>query len=552
MNATQETHAQAVADMDAGAFFAALESMEEEDQRTALRARFRYDHEAFARFLWPDRFGLPFNGFHASMFSRHDAKPWDRRVKTTRDVVAAPRGYAKSTIACFSQVVHAIVYELEACIVILSAGQRLAFAQVKDIKGAVEDRESMLWWLYGEIEASGPVSEYVVSLKGRPTVAILPGSFGADVRGWKHPTRGIRPTLVIVDDGEKKDRVRSPEQRRIWWDFLTKDVMKLGPREGGMRLQVRGTVLHTDSMLSRCLGHAGFRSEKWAAIISWPAHPDLWAHCGRLWADLTNLDREDAAEAYYLANKSAMDEGVEVLDPGTEDIYQLYTQIWGEGLASFLQEKQNDPRDPSASVFDVERFARCRIEGATLVAADGRRIALKDLRRRAMRWDPALGDAAGDYTALAVGLRDRYGYTYIVDGWLKKAKPSAQLTAMWALAERWGIQRVSLESNGFQRLLGESFAREKEERKEKGLYWRVACIEEPSTANKGARIAGLEPDCHNGWLQFAERLPPEGEGQFADFPSGGHDDWPDAVEGVHARLGGRPVATETRPGHRLR
>lgn len=551
MTPGDEAMARRVATISQPEFMGLLGYMSPSEQKNALWLRFRFDLKGFCRYLWPERFDLPFNALHDSILSRSDDPGWRSRVVNTRDALAAPRGYAKSTLSCFAQVIHAIVYDLEACIVLLSAGQRLALAQVKDIKTAVENRESLLWDLYGPIRTEGPVSEFLVAADGNQLTAILPGSFGSDVRGWRHPTRGIRPGLVIVDDGEKKDRVRNPEQRRIWWDFLMKDVDKLGPRQGGMRLWVRGTVLHMDSMLSRALSHPGFKSEKWRAIISWPERPELWAECSRIWCNLTDPERDLNARAFYEAHWVEMNEGVQVLDPDVEDVYQLYTQIWGGGLAAFLQEKQNDPRDPSASVFDLDRFARCRIQGGTLITADRRRLDLKKLRRRGMRWDPALGDASGDFAALAVGLRDEWGYTYVVDGWLKKGKPSEQLAAMWALAERWQIRRVSLESNGFQVLLGESFRRERAERKAAGKYWQVDCIEEPSTDNKEMRIAALEPDCHNGWIQFAERLPPEGDGQFSDFPNAAHDDWPDAVEGLHRRLGGRPVEMESRSQRRF-
>ena len=541
-----EQLARETSEMTPEAFLELIDPLPWEEQRDWLWLRFRFRVDEFCRYCWPDRFSLPFNDLHYSIMSRSEAPSWRYRVTTTRDSIAAPRGYAKSTLSCFVQPIHAIVYDLEACIVILSAGQRLAHAHVKDIKNAVEDQEGALWGLYGPFQTDGPVSEFLVAPAGLSAAAILPGSFGSDVRGWKHPTRGIRPGLVIVDDGEKKDRVRNPDQRRFQWDFLTKDVMKLGPAEGGMRLWVRGTVLHVDSMLAKTLTHPGFTAEKWAAIISWPDRPELWAQCGRVWCDLMDPDRETAAREFYEDNQEAMDEGVEVLAEGTEGIYQLYTQIWGEGLASFLQEKQNDPRDPDAQVFVVSRFIRCRIEGNELVTGDTppRRIELADLRRKFIRWDPALGDAAGDFAGLFVGARDRFGYTFILDGWLKKAKPSAQLAAMWALAERWGVRKVSLESNGFQRLLGETFMREKKARRESSppKYWRVECIEEPSTTNKETRIASLEPDCHNGWIQFSERLPPELFQQFDDFPSAAHDDGPDAVEGCHAGLGGRAIA----------
>ncbi len=551
---TPETEALArkVAAIPAAEFHRRLRDMDAEQYRNALYLRFRFDYESFCRWCWPDRYLLPFNELTRSILSRSDAPGWRYRVKNTRHAIAAPRGYGKSELGCYAQIIHAIMYDLEACIMMLSCTADLAKGQVKDIRNACSDSESPLWSIYGPIEVEGPLSETLISPAGLPPAAIFFAGFGGTVRGTKHITRGIRPGLTVLDDGENPKNVRSSDQRREKWNFLTKDIDKLGPREGGMRLWIQGTVLHTDSMLANALKHPGYKSERWQAIISWPDNPDLWAQCGRLWCDLTKPDREAQAEAFYEEHREAMDEGVEVLDPKVEPIYVLYTQIWGGGLAAFLQEKQNDPRDPNAQVFDLDRFVRCRIEGNTLVTGDNRKLDLANgLKRRFMRWDPAMGDAAGDYGALAVGLQDTWGYKYIVDGWMRKAKPSEQLAAMWALCERWRIRRVSLESNGFQKLLGGDFAREKARRKAAGEYWQVQCIEERSTTNKEMRIASLEPDCHNGWLQFGERLPPEMLQQFEDFPNGAHDDGPDAVEGCHAGLGGSPVRMATGRGQRL-
>lgn len=551
MTPQEELEALAISRIPARAFAEMVAELEPEEQDRALRARFRFDLESFCRYCWPDRFYLPFSELHHKLFEQSAEPGWRSRAQNIQDALAAPRGYAKSTLSCFAQPIHAMLYDLEACIVMLSAGQRLALAQVKDIKTALEDEESPLAQLYGPIDTAGSLSEFLVSVDGAPPAAILPGSFGSDVRGWKHPTRGIRPTLVIVDDGEKKDRVRSPEQRRIWWDFLTKDVLKLGPREGGTRYWVRGTVLHVDSMLAKALNHPGWRSNKWKAIISWPDHPELWEECGRIWANLADPERRENALAFYADHELEMDEGVEVLDPDAETIFDLYEQIWGGGLGSFLQEKQNDPRDPTAAIFLPEKFARCRIKGVVLLTADGRTVPLSSITRRYIRWDPAMGDASGDFAAIVVCLRDKHGYTYVVDAWMRKAKPSDQLAALWPLAERWGVARVSLESNGFQQLLGETFRRQRADRREAGKFWRLEVVEEPSTTNKEERIAGLEPDCHNGWIQFAESLPVEGIQQFGDFPSGGHDDFPDAVEGAWARMGGRQVSVERDPAARL-
>lgn len=525
-------------------FFERYEQIDDpEHANDALRLRFRFDRESFCRYCWPGhRFALPFNAFHRSLFKREEHGDWRSRIRTVRDSVAGPRGYAKSTISSFAQVVHDVVYDMEAFVVITSTGQSLSHRLAKDIKAAFEDEESPLWRLYGPFKITGPTSEFYISVQGRPTICILASSAGTAIRGAKHATRGIRPTKVLIDDGEHPDRVRNPEQRALWWDWLTKDVLKLGPREGGTVYNLRGTILHPDSGLARTQNHPGWDSECWRAIISWPERSDLWEQCGEIWKDLTNPDRRDDAEAFYEEWEEEMDEGVEVLDPAAETIFDLYEQIWGEGLGAFLQEKQNDPRDPTTAIFDSSTFARCKLlegrHGLEIEARGGRRIPLADCKRKIIRWDPAMGGPTGDFAGLAAVFRDQYGYAFVMGVWLRKAKPSAQLAAFWAMSEQWGIRRGSLESNGFQELVAEPFERERKARKEAGKWWQVTVNEEGSTGNKEARIAAMEPDITNGWIQFGPGMPPELFHQFDSFPGATHDDGPDVIEGAWSRLGG--------------
>ena len=565
-----ERTARKTGELPADVFLERLAKTHGETRRALLRARFRYRLDEFCRYCWPERFNLPFSALHFDLFERADVGHWkDRREKhsTVRDAVAAPRGYAKSTISSFAEIVHAVVYDLEAYVVILSAGQRLAFGLSKDLRNAFKsskkqkagDPTTPLAALFGPFDVSGQVQEWEISVAGRPSVGFLAASFGGEVRGSKHPERGIRPTLVVIDDGEKRDRVRNPEQRSVWWDFLTKDVLKLGAREGGTVYKVRGTVLHTDSMLARLLKDPGWRSVKYKAILSWPERMDLWERCGSIWKDLTLGDvRERASRAFYDANREEMDLGVEVLDPGAETIFDLFVQIWGEGLAAFLQEKQNDPVDPTAQIFTPSKFARFRIEvdpvdGPVAVVLDSegkptRRTLVRDMRRSA-RWDPATGSPHGDFAAIAVIGRDKWGYGYVLDCWMKKAKPTAQLDAAWSLAERWGLKRLSLESNGFQDLVAEPFRRQRAERREAGDFWQLTIDEEPSTDDKEARIATLEPDVTNGWLSFRLGLPVELDQQFGEFPTSAHDDGPDVVHGAWRVSGGSPVSMGQ---HRIR
>lgn len=497
--------------------------------------RLRFNRAEFARYCWPERFERPFNAFQLALLNVDDP-PVAERTTPIRDAVAAPRGYAKSTIGSFVEVIHDIVYGLEHFIVIMSSGADLAGDLVEDVKLAFEDTEGPLVETYGPFVVEGTKTDFTVSVRGSKTIRVLAKSFGKQVRGIKH--RGRRPSKIIVDDGEHSDRVRSPEQRAKTWRFMMSDVMKLGDKRTATK--VRGTVLHPDAMLPTLLRSPGWSSSKWRAIITWPERADLWAECHRLWADLTDPDRRKTALAFYETHRAEMDRGAEVLDAIAEPLFACFEIIWSEGLSAFLREKQNEPRDATSALFDVERFKRCRVVGNTVVTADGRTVPFSELAFYG-RLDPALGkdagmpgdtgSGAGDFASIATLGRDRFGYGYLVDLWLRRARPDDQLRAVWDLHERFRYARFSIETNGFQALMGRDFRRMAEERRAAGKAWQLAVDEDTSSVPKDQRIATLEPPLANGWLQIGE-IPAEGLNQFADFPTGDHDDGPDAVEGA--------------------
>lgn len=519
-------------------------------RRKLLLARFRFDLEGFCRWCWPDRFNLPFNALHADLFGVATERPaWNERSDRLRDALAAPRGYAKSTISSFALLVHRIVYGLEAFIVLASAESELAEDFSRDLLEAFRDQDSRLRELYGPFEIIGGVEGWRVSVAGGPPIAFLPRSERSSIRGRKHPTLGIRPTLIVLDDAEDKVRVLNPRLRAFTWNWLTKDVLKAGRREGGTDIWVRGTVLQQNAMLARLVGgrEHGWRARRYKAILHWPDKPELWERCRKIWVRLDLGEHRAAmAAAFYRANREEMDRGAVVLDPEVEGIYQLYEQIWAEGLAAFLQEKQNDPIDPSARVFNPEGWARFRVEGDDLHTSTGRVTRWREMRRT-LWWDPTVGGAGSDYGAVAVLGRDGFGYTYVLDLWLRRAVPEEQLVAAWTLAESWDIREGGFEDNGFQEMVIRDLARQREERREKGRFWRFNLVGDTSTQNKETRIAGLQPDCANGWLLFSDRLPPELIEQAEAFPTADHDDGLDAIERAHTWLGGTPIRMSDQP-----
>lgn len=516
---------------------------------TLLRLRFRYKIFEFARYCWPERFNLPFNELHRDLADLHDQPRWNERPKP--DILqarAAPRGYAKSTFASYLQILHAIVYGIEAYILLMSSGQRLARSFSTNLLAQFKSRqihdERRFTQLYGPFEVTGGKDEWQVSVAGAPSVGVLTASFTQDVRGAQHPERGIRPTLVVMDDSERKELVNNPEQRHKWEEKLQKDILKLGPRDTGAIYRVVGTILHMDSMLARRERDPGWDFRKFKAIISWPKRKDLWDGCKRIWTNLALPDRRDRALAFYHANQALMDEGVELLDPDVLTIFELHEIMWAQGLPAFLQEMQNDPIDPSTQIFFSERFARFDVrrddELGVYLDVTGmhpRKVPLHHIRTKFVRWDPAKGNPAGDYAAIALLGRDIHGFKYVLGVWMRKAPPSMQLQALWALTEHWDCDKGSLESNGFQELCAEPYMRQRDARKAEGRWYALKLDGDPSSGNKEDRISTLEPEVTNHWLAFNNALPAVLFQQFDAFPHGDHDDGPDAVQGASAALG---------------
>lgn len=517
-----------------------------------LRARFRFDRETFAAWCWPERFTRPLNAFQRSLMAP-EKRPWRERTAVSREAVAAPRGYAKSTIGTFADIVHDLLYGLERFVLIIANNADLANDLVEDVYKAFSEGEagssSPLRELYGTPALTGGKSDFTVKLPGFPSVRVRAASFGGQVRGVKH--EGVRPTKVVIDDGEHSDRVRSAEQRVKTWKYLHDDILKAGDKR--TVYQMRGTILHNEAALSKLMKAPGWRSSLWKAMIRWPDRADLWDKCRVLWANLLDPDREQTARTFYETHKAEMDAGAEVLDPIAEPLYDLFVMIWAEGRAAFEREKQNNPHDPTSSLFDADRFARCRIEGRDLITADNRRIPLASLVKFA-HLDPAVGKDAGvpggdrgDFAAIAVigrerGPDGRAGFGFLLDCWMRRATTDQQLGVLFDLFDRWGFERASIESNGFQALIGRDFRRIQDERRKQGKSWQIAPQEDPSTLPKDIRIGSLEVPLGHAWLQVSTNIPAEVLAQFNDWPTADHDDGPDAIEGAWRLSGAMPSA----------
>jgi hypothetical protein len=498
------------------------------DQGAILRARCRTDLELFCLAFLADWFPASWSPIHRELLAM-EKTPWSSRDHIRREAWIAPRKSAKTTLAGKGDIVHDIVYGYEVCVLLYSTKYEDAERMVKEVHQLFTEPRTApeLHAVFGPFDVTGTATEFSVRCAtGDPMGTQLASkSFGSSGRG--HLYRGRRPSKVIMDDIVHPQHVQSPDQRAKDWRFLNGDVLKSGDVYTLFRML--NTIQHADDTPSRASRDPRWRVRKWRALIKWP---DLgrWEEIRRLWANLEDADREETARAAYDARRAWYDEGAEVLWPAKRPLVDLMFDFWADP-ASFYAEDQNEPRDPSQAVFEIERFRRCRWQGATILTSRGTTVALDDCRT-AIWLDPSSGQANRDRPAIALVAADPHGWRYVLATDILRRAPSAQHQALWSTWERVANTRprVGMDVTGTQGLLGEAFERIRTERRKAGKAWAMPIDGYSLTGEKKSRISRLEPDAHNGWIEFDLALPGEVLEEFRDHPTSTFDDAMDAIE----------------------
>lgn len=493
----------------------------------------------FAAAYLPHYFTCPPPPFH-----RRLDELWRRRVmkggdpdkdlskmlaaRGTRSAVAAPRGHAKSTVMSLKNVLHAALYGYKRYILLISDTEAQAAGFLDAIKNELETNERILRD-FGEQEGKVWKSSSVVLENGCRIDAV--GS-GQKLRGRRHYQR--RPDLILCDDIENDEGVRTAEQRKKTADWFWKAVCKAG--DTYTDILFIGTILHHDSLLANLLDNPGFQSSRYQAVLSDAPSP-LWQEWERMFTDLADPNRERTARAFFGRHRREMLAGAQVLWPGKLSYYDLRVMRLTEGEAAFNSEMQNRPIDPAACLFPSRWFRYyepCEV----------------DFRGGSFRFygycDPSLGrTASSDYSAIVtLAVDGATGLAYVYGADISRRLPDQIIQDVLDTERRLrrdtgrGYTLFGAETNQFQWFLKEQLARESARQ---GLYLPIQGVR--ASENKLMRIESLQPDVKNGYILF-RRDQALLLRQLGEFPLGAHDDGPDALEGARtlARRGRRPGA----------
>ena len=172
---------------------------------------------------------------------------------------------------------------------------------------------------------------------------------GQKVRGLKH--KNWRPDLIVLDDVENDELVRTVEQRRKLANWFNKAVSKCG--DTYTDFIYIGTMLHYDSLLAKVMKNPSYKSIKYKAVMDF-SKSELWDRWEEIYTDLSDEDREEKADEYFANNRDEMLKGTKVLWEEKLSYYDLMKMKVSEGEASFNSEEQNEPINPEDCLFNEE------------------------------------------------------------------------------------------------------------------------------------------------------------------------------------------------------
>lgn len=417
--------------------------------------------------------------------------------------IAAPRGEAKSTLVSQLFSLYCLITQQKRYLLIVMDSIDQAYPMLEAIKSELEFNRR-LGIDFPEISGAGRVWQ-VGTIVTRANQKVQVAGSGKKLRGLRHGA--YRPDLVVLDDIENDEQVRSPEQRDKTENWVKRTILPLGEAGGKLDVIYIGTILHYDSVLNRALSSKAWRTAHFKALLQMPDNMLLWDK----WEELYLSEGEAVADAFYSTNQDEMDQGAQI-SWAARPLLNLMKIRARDGHATFDSEYQNEPSSGDDAIFaEVLQYWTKLPENLIYFGA----------------LDPSMGKAGAsrDPSAILVGGYHREtGKLYVVEAQIKKRVPDLIIEDVIRLHSQYQCHRWFVETVQFQEFLQTELVKRSAQR---GKPVPATAIK-PNT-DKMLRIESLQPHIANG-LILLHRSQSTLISQLRHFPKADHDDGPDALE----------------------
>ena len=215
----------------------------------SLMARCYGNTKVYAKVVHPERFNLPFSAIHDEIFKILD----DDSIQ--KAVIAAPRGFGKTSCVNMAYPAKKILFREKKFIVPVGCTATQAIMQSENLKRELETNP-MVKELFGPMRSGSFAKDSWITSTG---TMVLPRGSGQQIRGILHGDS--RPDLILCDDLEDPEAVRSEEQRAKLKEWFFADVCNsINRSRSDWKIVVVGTVLHEDSLLVNLLNDPTWHS----------------------------------------------------------------------------------------------------------------------------------------------------------------------------------------------------------------------------------------------------------------------------------------------------
>lgn len=492
------------------------------DANSRIQDRCRHDLLLFAKTYLSHAFPSDWSSFHLDSARLLDSIIFETVDTETKDVIACPRGHAKSTFFSFLEVIHACCYGTKKFVLLISATGVVAKQFISDIRNELEfneklkrdfglDKDPNLW----------NATDFRVHSTNGVTYVCGRGA-GAQVRGLK-ANGGTRPDLIIVDDLEDEENVSSPAQAEALEKWFNSDLLPCGAA-GRTSFIIVGTILAYNSLLFKLLNEPKYsiwRRRTYQAVISYAEDTEKWDKWEELMLDAGDPHAYDTAYQYYLDNKEDMLRGAKVLwESQRKDMYLYLMCVKLANEDSFNSEFQNQPLDEKSRTFKTEWIEENGYDS------------LPELKAVSAAIDPSMGKTrkADTSAIIFIGQGKDDGRFYILDASVAVRKPDELIHDVEELIKKWYRYDplITVETNVFQNFFATTI---KEKFEKNNIYVRWNDVVHLPGDSKAQRILSLVPYIKNGLIKFPRNGARVLKEQLKMFPRAtSHDDGPDALE----------------------
>ena len=386
--------------------------------------------------------------------------------------IMMPRGFSKTTI-CNAALLYLIAYCDCKFPLFISETATHSEQQLRNVKRKLESG-TLFREIFGDKvpDKNDPRQWTNDTITTLDNITCIARGRGGQVRGLNVDSQ--RPDVIIVDDLEDSESVKTKEQREKAQDWFYKDLFPARAKRNS-RVIVMGTLLHEDALLMK------LKNDPRCTFVRFGA-----------------LDKQ--GEPLWEWNMSLVD---------LEALKQRF--VAQARLSAFYMEYMSELRNDESSLFKQSyiRYGTFPRDSFTAVA-----IVL----------DPAISEKRGaDSTSIVVVGMTLAGILVVLENWNKKgASPREQIDKYFELEKFWKPDYHGVESVAFQAVLIHLM---REEMFRKRQYFEIIPI--THKVQKEARIRGvLQPRYAAGYIMHARPFP-ELEEELLDFPAK-HDDNIDA------------------------